>query len=122
MRNADASSVLRTRQNAKGTMRVRKVVRTSILALICLLSAWSGAQTPPTAPPQPIRLQVRHADPWVIKLMLEGGSVVSPEMSTLFGFLGAPPNTGNAVNRLFQNGTLIVNPTDNSIWFFPDRP
>lgn len=122
MRSAAARFVFRSGQNANGPLRVKEVVRTSILVLICLLSALGWAQTPPTAPPQPIRLQVLHADPWVIKLMLEGGSVVSPEMSTLFGFLGAPPNTGNAVNRLFQNGTLIVNPTDNSIWFFPDRP
>lgn len=65
-----------------------------------------------------IKIRVNHADPWFIVAMLEGWSVTSPELSSLFGALGAP-QAGTALNKLFK-GKFIVNPTDNSILFFPD--
>jgi len=65
-----------------------------------------------------IKIRVNHADPWFIVAMLEGWNVTSPELSTLFGALGAP-QAGTALNRLFK-GKFVVNPTDNSILFFPD--
>lgn len=70
--------------------------------------------------PVPVRLQILHADPWFVKGMLEGQQLVSPELSTIFGFMGFPEGTGNAINGLFTGGKLLVNPTDNSLWFFPD--
>lgn len=66
-----------------------------------------------------IKIRVNHADPWFIVAMLEGWSVTSPELSSLFGALGAP-QAGTALNKLFK-GKFIVNPTDNSILFFPDQ-
>lgn len=65
-----------------------------------------------------LKFRVNHADPWFIVAMLEGWNPVSPELSTIFGAIGAP-QAGNALNRLFK-GKFVVNPTDNSILFFPD--
>lgn len=65
-----------------------------------------------------VRIRVNHADPWFIVALLENWGVTSPELSTVFGALGAP-QAGNALNRLFK-GKFVVNPTDNSILFFPD--
>lgn len=65
-----------------------------------------------------MRFRVNHADPWFIVALLENWGVQSPELSTVFGALGAP-QAGQALNKLFK-GKFIVNPTDNSILFFPD--
>lgn len=65
-----------------------------------------------------LRIRVNHADPWFIVALLENWGVQSPELSTVFGALGAP-QAGQALNSLFK-GKFIVNPTDNSILFFPD--
>lgn len=100
----------------------------SISALIVLaLSAGTllAAQVPgaPQIPNQPrraIRIPVRHADPWFLKAILEGQPLVSPELSTIMGLFGAPPQAAGQVNGLLRNGTLLVNPNDNSLWFYPD--
>jgi hypothetical protein len=94
-----------------------------LLAALVFITAtgMAVAQQAPTASKEPYQIRVRHADPWAIKAMLEGQSIVSPEMSTLFAFFGMPQNTMQNVNSLITGGKLIVNPTDNSIWFFPDR-
>ncbi len=68
--------------------------------------------------PAPIKIPVYHADPWFIVAMLDGRSVSSPEMSTILGFMGAPPEASQAFNRIF-NGKFVVSPADNAIWFFP---
>ncbi len=75
-------------------------------------------QLPVPQPSRPIRFAVNHADPWMIVALLEGRRVVSPEMSTLFNAMGMPQQVEQGLNRLFQ-GRFIVNPTDNSIWFYP---
>jgi hypothetical protein len=69
----------------------------------------------------PVRIPVRYADPWFIKAMLEGRQIWTPELSTITGFMGWPAETGDMVNRLFEGGKLLVNPTDSSLWFYPDR-
>jgi hypothetical protein len=71
---------------------------------------------------RPIRIRIRHADPWFVKAMLEGRQVFSPEISTLMAFTGAGPVAAAAAGRLFEGGTFMVNPTDNSLWFIPNRP
>ncbi len=71
--------------------------------------------------PAPRRIPIRHADPWMVKALLEGMAVRSPEMSTMPGFQGLGQNAANAVGSLVKGGRLVVNPTDNSLWFFPDR-
>lgn len=68
----------------------------------------------------PFRIPVRHADPWMVKAMLEGIPVRSPEMSAMPGFQGLGQAT-NAAVAFLQNGKLVVNPTDNSLWYFPNR-
>jgi hypothetical protein len=71
--------------------------------------------------PTPVRIPIRHADPWMVKALLEGIAVKSPEMSTLPGFQGLGQNAANAAGGFLRGGSLRVNPTDNSLWFFPDR-
>jgi len=70
---------------------------------------------------QPIRIKVRHADPWFVKGMLEGRPLVSPELSTLLNGMGFPEGAVNMISKTFENGKFMVNPTDNSIWWIPNR-
>jgi hypothetical protein len=84
----------------------------AICALIAL-SAFAAAQ-------RPVRIPVRHADPWAIKAMMEGRPIVSPEISTLLLLTG---QTGAAAavtagSNLLMDGILFVNPTDNSLWWY----
>jgi hypothetical protein len=82
------------------------------------LAALGSAQALPKAPGA-FKIPVYHADPWFVVSMLQGQLVPSPELSTLLGFMGAPPQAAEGLNRIFK-GRFTVNPTDNSIWFFPD--
>jgi len=52
--------------------------------------------------------------------MLEGMAVTQPELSTIPGFGGLGQAAGQAAAKFYSGGKLIVNPTDNSLWFFPD--
>lgn len=70
---------------------------------------------------RPIRFPVRHADPYMVKALLEGQAIFQPELSTALEFAGVPGQATGAVNAFFKNGRLIVNPTDNSLWFFPTK-
>ncbi|GIV03306.1 MAG: hypothetical protein KatS3mg015_2136 [Fimbriimonadales bacterium] len=67
------------------------------------------------------RLEVRHADPWVVAMLLRGESPTYPEMSTLGLFGGASSGTPTGSRWLIPEGTLIVNPADNSILYRPYR-
>lgn len=87
------------------------------LAVACSAMAQS---TLPAQKKEPIRLQIRHADPWFVKAMLEGIPVQNPEISTLPGFAGLGNAAGQGLGRFLSTGKLVVNPTDNSLWFFPD--
>jgi hypothetical protein len=66
----------------------------------------------------PFRIRIRHADPWVVKAMIEGLQVRIPEMSTIPGFAGMLGNAANTAAKLLQDGFLVVNPTDNSLWYY----
>ena len=95
----------------------------SVLALSIgssLAAAIPHQQEPPLPARRPIRIPVRSADPWFIKFALEGQRLVSPELSTLFFLMGAPQGAANGVNSLLEGGKLLVNPTDNSLWWYPD--
>jgi hypothetical protein len=121
----------------------------------------------------PVRIPVRSADPWMIKMMLEGVEVRQPEYSTIQGnqffgggqfggfgggaggfgggaaggggmnfggAAGGPAGPGGAAGGgmgapggaagggaqqgrglLPPGGRLVVNPTDNSLWWMPER-
>lgn len=99
-----------------------KVFVAAALTLLFGITQALPTQGPVSKSPAPVRLVVRHADPWFVKAMLEGRQVWTPELSTIIGFMGWPPEIGQGANALFSGGKLIVNPTDNSLWFFPDAP
>lgn len=89
-----------------------------LLGLLCLGTVAMGVADTP----HPVRIPIRHADPWAIRAMLEGQQLRSPEISTLGGVAGAVGTAAKVgVNMFLQSGHLIVNPTDNSLWFYPDR-
>ena len=91
-------------------------MRCPILFAFVALSAVASAQ-------RPIRIPVRHADPWAIKSMMEGRPIVSPEISQLL-LQGGQTGTAAAVaatTNLLMGGILFVNPTDNSLWWYPAK-
>ncbi|HTQ10610.1 MAG TPA: hypothetical protein VMI31_11100 [Fimbriimonadaceae bacterium] len=68
------------------------------------------------------RVRVRHADPWAIKALIEGTPIARPELSTILGFAGVPDKDSALIEEMFGGqGRLLVNPTDNSLIFIPDR-
>jgi hypothetical protein len=90
-----------------------------ILALsLVLLSALAPCQD---AELRPIRIRVRHADPWAVVAMLQGQPVMSPEISTVIGILGFPTPPSPGFGTLLPKGRLFINPGDNSIWFVPEK-
>jgi hypothetical protein len=55
--------------------------------------------------------------------MMEGRPIVSPEVSQLL-LLGGQTATAAAVaagTNLLMGGVLFVNPTDNSLWWYPSK-
>lgn len=108
-----------------GRRAFRRNVRTGLLVkwhvkcVAFLILAAASVAHGQSDVPAPVRLPIRHADPWMVKAMLEGMQVNSPEISTIPGFRGF--DLQNAVNAFFRNGRLVVNATDNSLWFFPNR-
>ncbi len=101
------------------------------------IAAQSLPSQMPSAARRPIRIPIRSADPWYVKAMLEGLSPSAPEISTILNTLGgggaqggqrgagggqAGPggNQGGGQNNLMRGGKFIVNPTDNSLWWYPD--
>jgi hypothetical protein len=95
-----------------------------LLGLACILPPALGATLPAQQTPLPakhaVRIPIRHADPWFVKGLVEGQPLVMPELSTIFGLFGAPPQSAGQVNGLFAGGHFLVNPTDNSLWWYPD--
>lgn len=70
---------------------------------------------------RPIVFHIRHADPWFVKGIIEGQGLLSPEISTILGGMGFPQGAINMIDKAFENGTFIVNPTDNSLIWIPNR-
>ena len=72
----------------------------------------------------PVRLQIRHADPWAVKALIEGSGGLQPELSTIWGVRGGANPGANAQggnSPLLKDGYLVVNPTDNSLWWYPKK-
>ncbi len=65
---------------------------------------------------------VQHGDPYVIVMLLMGQSPPFPEMSTARIIFGGQFATQQQNGRWFiPEGTLMVNPADNSIWYIPKK-
>lgn len=94
-------------------------MRAAFFAAFIGLSAFGSAQWG-----RPIRIPVRHADPWAIKAMMEGRPLVSPELSVVLMVSGQTSLAGAAAAaaNLLMDGFLVVNPTDNSLWWYPSKP
>lgn len=92
-------------------------MRAAFLFALGLVSVSAFAQISP----RPIRIVVRHADPWAIKAMMEGQPIVSPEISTLLKRMGQPAAAAavTGASNLLMGGVLFVNPTDNSLRWYP---
>lgn len=71
--------------------------------------------------PKPIRIQIRHADPYFVKGMMEGRTLLSPELSTALDFMGLPGQVGSIIDSIFRDGTFLVNAGDNSLWWIPNQ-
>lgn len=68
------------------------------------------------------RIRVMSADPWFIKSMIEGTPVNQPELSTILGFAGIPEKESTLIQGIFgRQGRIIVDPTDNSLIFIPNK-
>ena len=85
------------------------------LGLIGLVSIAQAQQEPSKI----IKIKVLHADPYMIVSLIDGITLLSPELSTLMIGMGVPAQATQAMNKMFK-GKFVVNPTDNSILFFPD--
>jgi hypothetical protein len=69
-----------------------------------------------------VRIRVMHADPWAMKALIEGTSISQPELSSILGFAGIPDRDSEMITSIFGGkGRLVVNPTDNSLLFFPTK-
>jgi hypothetical protein len=95
------------------------VNRFALVTIAVAAASVAAAQTP-AIHAEPFQLKIRHADPYMVKFMIEGRPIMQPEIGALMA-LGGMPNVGQAVNSLIKSGHLVVNPTDNSLWWFPDR-
>ncbi|MEQ1822801.1 MAG: hypothetical protein ABL949_09835 [Fimbriimonadaceae bacterium] len=85
-----------------------------LLATLSLSAAFAAQER------RPIRIQIRHADPYFVKGMMEGRGLTSPELSTALDFMGLPGQIGNVIDSIFKDGTFLVNAGDNSLWWIPN--
>lgn len=124
-------------------------MRFAAIALMGLIAVSAVGQVVPQLriKRQPVQIRIRHADPWAVKTLLEGGELRHPELSTILALMGGGPGGGGAgapggagqgggrgqgagqpgqagsgASPLFPGGKFIVNPGDNSLWFIPDSP
>jgi len=100
-------------------------MNTALTLALCLVGhGFVGHAKKQTNVTGPVKLAIRHADPWMVKAMIEGGQVTQPELSTLWGVTGNQPGaqSGNqGGSPLLESGFLVVNPTDNSLWWYPKK-
>jgi hypothetical protein len=92
------------------------------LGFFAMLVSSAFCQARPIADGGFFRIQVLHADPWLVKALLEGTSVMQPELSTILNFAGVPDKDSELITSLFGGpGRIVINPTDNSLLFFPKK-
>lgn len=86
---------------------------------ISLAGVAAAQQSSNEEPLRPFKFQIRHADPWFVKALIEGMPVPAPELSTVPGFAGLLNRAAGTTMSLLKDGFLVVNPTDNSLWYYP---
>ncbi|HVT11021.1 MAG TPA: hypothetical protein VHE55_02035 [Fimbriimonadaceae bacterium] len=96
--------------------------RFAMFATTLCLAAGAFAQARPLGDDGVVRIRIQHADPWAVKALLEGTQITQPELSAILGFAGIPDKDSELIQSIFgSKGRLVVNPTDNSLLFFPDK-
>jgi hypothetical protein len=64
-------------------------MRIAALAFLALAAVSAFAQVPNLrVKKQAVRIYIRHADPWAVKTLLEGGELRHPELSTILNLMG----------------------------------
>ncbi len=103
-------------------LRLKTMVRIlfAIVAMASTTIVFAQSSTVLPVKRTPFRLKIRSADPWFVKAMLEGLPMTQSEISTIPGFGGLGSAVSQGMSKMFEGGHLIVNPTDNSLWFIPD--
>ncbi|HWA81809.1 MAG TPA: hypothetical protein VG820_00135 [Fimbriimonadaceae bacterium] len=92
-----------------------------LVAALCLATG-AFAQARPIGENGVIRIRIQHADPWAVKALLEGTQITQPELSAILGFAGIPDKDSELIQSIFgSKGRLVVNPTDNSLLFIPEK-
>lgn len=73
-----------------------KYMKLAAIALISLAAVTAFSQGVPQlrVKRQPIQIKIRHADPWAVKTLLEGGELRHPELSTILALMGGGPGGG----------------------------
>lgn len=112
-----------TSPQARRPISVKNILCIALIAVVAGAMAQDSAVRP--HPVRAFRFGVRHADPYMIKSLLEGRHITSPEIGTILGVsgmsgaIGSAAAAANAAFSLLKDGVLLVNPTDNSLWWFP---
>jgi hypothetical protein len=95
-----------------------------VLALILMFGLQGvplGAPDPISPLGLPVRMQVRHADPYAIVALLQGSSIPFPEISTLAVFGFQAPQASRQGQGFVPEGNFVVDPATNAIWYLPKR-
>lgn len=71
-------------------------MKLATVALISLAAVTGFSQGVPQlrVKRQPIQIKIRHADPWAVKTLLEGGELRHPELSTILALMGGGTGGG----------------------------
>jgi hypothetical protein len=94
----------------------------TLLGVFAVLATNAFCQARPIGDGGVLRFQVYHGDPYLIKALLQGTQVMQPELSTLLNFAGIPDKDSDLITSLFGGaGRIVINPTDNSLLFFPTK-
>jgi hypothetical protein len=94
------------------------------IALLAGLTLCAFGQGRPIGDAGVVRIQIFHADPYLVKALLQGSGTYTsaPEMSTIMGFAGVADKDSELIESIFGGkGRFVVNPTDNSLLFFPEK-
>jgi len=103
-------------------MRLPPQYLAGILLALGAFAQSASAQTISLSPTRTAaKIAIHHADPWMVKAMLEGMQVNSPEIGSIAGLGGVMARAASTAAAYFQDGYLVVNPTDNSLWYFPKK-